>query len=208
MVAIRVQGCNEIINKLRSAGVQTPGRPLWKKLGITGMKWVDENFKQEGSLLAEGKWKRLSRNTVAGRRKGSSRILQDTGTLKKSFTYKVVNGGALVGTESQIAVFHEEGTSGPYVITPKEKMALKFPMSGGYKTPKSIKLIGVKGHYAKRFQKTGGVAGKFRFAKKVWHPGLPKRRMLPHPGDKKIAEMLYNTTEQHLGQVLRKVGLK
>lgn len=123
---------------------------LLRAIGFRQLKWINDNFKSEGGLV--GGWKALSRNTIASRRQASSTILQDTGRLRQSFDdYGVnVSGSTVtVGTSNKVAEFHEFGTS-PYVIKPKGSGLLKFRTAGG-----------------------------FVFAKKVNHPGLAKRKMLP-----------------------------
>ena len=124
---------------------------LLRAIGFRQLKWINDNFKSGGKLV--GGWKALTPNTVAGRRQGSSAILQDTGRLRSSFDDFGVNvsGSAVtVGTKNKLAEFHEFGTS-PYTIKPKKSGGLlKFKAAGG-----------------------------FVYAREVHHPGLPKRKMLP-----------------------------
>lgn len=83
---------------------------LLKAIGIRQRTWVNENFETEGSSV--GGWQTLAESTIARRRKGSSKVLQDTGTLKRSFSYKVIGTNAvLVGTNIHYAQYHEFGTS-------------------------------------------------------------------------------------------------
>ena len=58
-------------------------RPFLAKCGIVMFKSLDANFKAEGRPK---KWKSLAPSTIAGRRKQSKRILQDTGRLRMSGT--------------------------------------------------------------------------------------------------------------------------
>jgi len=125
---------------------------LLRAIGFRQLKWINDNFKAEGGLIKKAGWKALTSNTIAGRRGGSSAILQDTGRLRQSFDDFGVNvsGGAVtVGTRSKIAEYHEKGTD-PYIIRPKRAKMLRFVTAGG-----------------------------IVFAKEVHHPGLPKRKMLP-----------------------------
>jgi phage virion morphogenesis protein len=100
---------------------------------------------------AEEKWEPLSPNTIAGRRGGGSgaKILRDTGRLAQSFTSRVRGSVAIVGTSDKRASWHHLGTD-PYQIRPKTATALRF-MTGG-----------------------GPV-----FTRRVSHPGLPERPLLP-----------------------------
>lgn len=118
-------------------------------LGLIGdryLAWIDENFRREG---IESPWAPLRPNTVAARRKGSKKILQDTSTLKKSANKKVVADLLRVGFASKVAEWHHFGTD---------------PVDFGPKTKKAL-----------RFITTDGVT----FAKFVRHPGLPARPLLP-----------------------------
>lgn len=117
-------------------------------VGLRILRWVDDNFKREG---IEIKWKPLSPNTVAGRRKGSSKILQDTGRLKNSFSFELQPGGGSVrvGTNLEYAKYHHYGTR-PYTIRPVRARVLAFAIGGG-----------------------------MAFARQVNHPGLPSRPLIP-----------------------------
>lgn len=131
-------------------------RTLLKIGGLRLLRWIDQNFKQEG---AEKKWKALAPSTVAGRRKNSSRILQDTGRLRQSFVSRIPSEADFkaltdqkveVGSNDERAEWHHGGTS-PYVIRPRKAKALRFRTSGG----------------------------GFAFSKRVRHPGLVARPLIP-----------------------------
>ena len=128
----------------------TPGAML-KGIGEAGKYWVNQNFELDGALV--GGWEPLSPNTIAGRKGGSSRPLQDTGNLRQSFDYRISGNTVRIGTSVQYASFHDEGT-GPYDIYPVHAKSLAFMTAGG--------MI---------------------FAKHVAHPGIPQRRMLPDEDD-------------------------
>ena len=128
----------------------TPGAML-KGIGEAGKYWVNQNFELDGALV--GGWEPLSPNTIAGRKGGSSRPLQDTGNLRQSFDYAISGNTVRIGTSVQYASFHDEGT-GPYDIYPVHAKSLAFMTAGG--------MI---------------------FAKHVAHPGIPQRRMLPDEDD-------------------------
>jgi len=135
---------------IKRLGRKLETRQYLELVGSQLLHWVNQNFKDQGT---EKKWKPLTPNTKAGRRKEGkgAKILQNTGRLKQSFVSKVMKDGnsVSVGTNNKVAKWHEFGTK-PYVIRPKNKKMLKFPVVGG-----------------------------FAFAKKVNHPGLPARPMLP-----------------------------
>lgn len=159
--------------------------PLHKRFGEAALGWIARNFEREGSP----KWKPLSRNTLAGRRMGSGKILQNTGIhLKNTFRYRHDRNAVRVGTPSKIARYHEEGT-GPYEIKPKHGSVLVFPMAGGgnvvqaggvFRRAVAVDLKSGKSQYRTRgggLSRGGGQGlGVFR---KVRHPGLTARPMLP-----------------------------
>lgn len=125
-----------------------PDRAL-RAIGARHLRWINENFVEEG---AERRWKPLARSTVAGRRRGSSKILQDTGRLRMSFNafgFRTSGRHVDVGTESRIAKIHHFGT-GPYTIRPRRARVLRFVTADGV-----------------------------RYARRVRHPGLPARPLLP-----------------------------
>jgi phage virion morphogenesis protein len=57
------------------------------------------------------KWKALSPQTIARRRNNSSKILNDTGRLKGSFTHVATNSHVEITTDAEYAPFHQFGTS-------------------------------------------------------------------------------------------------
>ncbi len=127
--------------------------PLFKKFAIIMTRSFADNFRQEGR---PNKRKALSKNTVAGRRKGSKRILQDKGLLRQSVLSRSASGNIRkftrdslkMGTTQKTAAWHQRGTK-PYTIEPKSKKALSFMTTSGRV-----------------------------FAKKVNHPGLAARPFL------------------------------
>jgi phage gpG-like protein len=143
---VNVEGDRELVRKVTRLSRIFREPEMLAAIGFRQLKWVNDNFKAEG---LERKWKPLRPNTVAGRRGGSSRVLQDTGRLRQSFNSRVNGRFVEVGTVDQRAAWHHFGTR-PYTITPKTKKFLRFATPGG-----------------------------FRFARIVHHPGLPARPMLP-----------------------------
>ena len=125
-------------------------RPFFNKATMIMLRSFDQNFREQGRPKH---WKRLSPNTIAGRRGGSSRILQDTGRLKMSTVAKSGPGNLYrqgkdylkMGSRLKIAPFHQYGTR-PYDIVPKSAKALRFMTAQG-----------------------------IRFAMRVHHPGLDAR---------------------------------
>lgn len=145
---------------------------LLRGIGEAGKYWVLQNFELDGGLV--GGWEPLSANTVAGRKGGSSRPLQDTGNLRQSFDYAISGNMVRIGTSVQYASFHEEGTD-PYDIYPVHARSLAFMTAGG--------MI---------------------FAKHVAHPGIPQRRMLPDESDMtQIAQAVLDAlVRDNLGRIV------
>lgn len=140
---------------LSKAGKKLQMKEYLNLVGESLLTWVNKNFKEEGT---EKKWAPLSPNTIIARRKKGTgaKILRDTGRMANSFVKKVSKSGewVSVGTEDIKALWHHYGTK-PYIITPKRKKWLRFPIA------------------------TGGGEKGFRFAKEVHHPGLASRPLLP-----------------------------
>lgn len=157
-------------------------RGLFAAIAVEVHKKVMENFE------AEGIWKKWAPNkpsTLFGRRSGGGMILQDTGGLKASFRFDYNDKEATVGSPLKIALYHQEGRKGPWVIRPRRAKALAFPWQGGGKVAeggfKSFGHLKRSGEYRK---------GDFMVVKKVIHPGYPARPMLPTGKD---AEDLVNS---------------
>lgn len=196
---IAFKGLQQTVSRLQVIALQTDGgqskSELHRRYGIQAMKWINENFRQEGGLLETGKWQELTPNTIAGRRKNSSRILQNTGLLRPSFDYEATSTEVRIGSPSKIALFHNEGTKGPYEILPRNKMALSFAVAqGGVRVGRKL---------AQKSARTG--TGHLRtginavVVKKVIHPGLVARRMLPNEAE--LLPRLIKTTENWLAGV-------
>lgn len=136
----------EGVSLLRTVSRSVDPIALLSVIGDRYVNWIDENFRREG---AEVPWAPLRPGTIAGRRRGSSKVLQDTGRLRASATRQLTGETLRIGFGSLIAKFHHFGTR-PFIIRPTRKRALRFMTAGGV-----------------------------RFARIVRHPGLPVRRLLP-----------------------------
>lgn len=142
---------------------------LLKLIGVKNKSWIIRNFKAKGRLNKT--WAPLKESTIEARRQGSSSPLQDTGHLRRSFESRILSRNTVeIGSDLEIAKYHEEGTKGPYRIAPRNKKYLTIPSPLG------------------KVFSSGALAGKRGFfAKEVMHPGLVARPMLP---SKHIAEKL------------------
>ena len=93
------------LNKMLGA-LRDSSEPLVKSR-IWMYKDILEHFEKETG--PEGKWQPLKPSTIKRRRKGSARILQDTGRLRMSISGYSDNKRAVVGTNLMYARMHQEG---------------------------------------------------------------------------------------------------
>ncbi len=122
-LTVDIEGQEKALEKLNKLTKKVTNLvPLHKLWSASVFKWVIQNFEKEGKLAQKGrKWKKLSPITIAARRKGKSpnrgiQILQDTGTLRKSFAFnapvRVTLADRLksqVGTATKYAKKHQFG---------------------------------------------------------------------------------------------------
>jgi len=185
---------DEAKKMLAKVGRRMDTRVVGKLIGMGLVEWVDNQFRTEGRQGGKP-WKELKPNTIYTRRKGSSRVLQDTGRLKQSFTgppnpQLKGSGDRLtitVGSSDKKAEWHEEGTK-PYTITPRNRKFLTIPDPGG---PVKFKEGALKG-------KRGW------FSRGVRHPGLPARPMLPTK--RQASQVGIRTLNAYVQQILRSVN--
>jgi len=170
-VVIEDKNFRRYINKAikLSKDLQTP----LKRCSVHMFHSFAQNFRQEGRPK---RWRSLSPNTIAGRRRRSSKILQDRGRLRMSTISKGAKGNIYelkrdslkMGSNLNIARFQQEGTN-PYLIHPRGAKVLRIPTAAGIIYRPSVR-----------------------------HPGLSSRPfILFQPGD---VEECTNIFMQHLGE--------
>ena len=201
---VTVKGVRQMQQMLRRLGASVARgggtTSLHARYAIIASQWIDRNFQQQGGLA--GGWRALRPNTIAGRRKGSSRVLQDTGLLRASFVPAWDDKAAVVGSAQKVSLWHEKGTKGspetPYLIKPKRPGGvLAFPVAaGGRRVKFSFSSIATKRTFKK--------GDMFGFAKFVMHPGLPRRRLLPQETD--LMPQLLKTTINYVKEQERRGG--
>lgn len=113
---VKQRGQHEQMRKLmRQAAEFRSPRGLYARWGVVALKWIAENFREEGGLLHDGPWEPLRPSTVARRRKGRGggghKILQDTGILRASFVKKDLRRGVAVGSPVKYSDKHEKGAT-------------------------------------------------------------------------------------------------
>lgn len=176
--------------------------PLLKAFGVATVGWIGQTFRVQGRPA----WKPLTTWTLAGRREGkgsrSPQVLANTGKLRNSFDYRTTARACIVFTPNPVAVFHQFGTRGPYIIRAKPGKRLALPalgfrddgrVSGQYTkaglgrsraTKQGSFLVTTPGRNApaRVTARTGKTIAPYRnviFRQQVTHPGLPARPMLP-----------------------------
>ena len=180
---------------------------LHARYAIIASQWIDRNFQQQGGLV--GGWRSLRPNTIAGRRKGSSVILQDTGLLRASFLPACDDKKAVVGSARKVSLWHEKGTKGspetPYPIRPKKPGGvLAFPVAAGTAGGSLVPVL------PKGYKKGDLIFGKklkshtMMFRRMVMHPGLPRRIMLPT--EQNLMPALLKTTLSYIREQERRGG--
>ena len=202
-IKVQVKGMREVQRMLRRLAVSVSrgggSTALHARYAIIASQWIDRNFQQQGGLV--GGWRALRPNTVAGRRKGSSVILQNTGLLRASFVPAWDDKAAVVGSAQKVALWHEKGTKGspetPYPIRPKKPGGvLAFPVAAGTAGSTVVPIL------PKGFKKGDLIFGRklksrtMMFRRMVMHPGLPRRRLLPQETD--LMPQLLRTTISYL----------
>jgi len=109
---INFEGLKSLFSKINNIQerLNVPS-PLLKKISILLHKSVMQNFREQGT--DKEKWDRLSPVTIdirrKGKGKGSSRILQDTGFLKRSIFPGYIGNEAFVSTNVPYATIHQFG---------------------------------------------------------------------------------------------------
>ena len=118
MISVKVKDRNQVAAKLKIMSVKLKNpRALYARFGVQGIKWIDENFRKQGGLLKEGKWKPLSPSTIRSRTKRkkkrttSTQILIDSGELRKSFETSFTSRGVLIGTGKKYGIYHDSDVS-------------------------------------------------------------------------------------------------
>lgn len=85
-------------------------QPVFEEIGEALKSHIGLCFREEKS--PDGiNWAALDPKTIKQRRNGSSKILNDTGRLKDSFSHVATNTFVEVTTDTMYAPFHQFGTS-------------------------------------------------------------------------------------------------
>jgi hypothetical protein len=175
-VGIRID-VSDLEGRLEAAQVAFGRREWLELIGARWLLWVDENFRAGG---LERPWVPLARSTLAGRRAGGAgaRPLRDRGRLAQSFVSAVTRGQedrVQVGTADERAPRLHAGTP-PRTLLPRRRTFMVF------ETPEGT-----------------------RFARRVEHPGLPARPLLP--SERAAEDMAVQVLTRTVDEILRREGL-
>jgi phage virion morphogenesis protein len=97
-----IQGIEKIFRRVKTLAdnAKNPAKPL-KVASVYMLGSIQKNFRAQGR---PEKWTKLATSTKARRRKGrgrgQSQILIDRGILKNSFSHRLVQDGAEIGTNA------------------------------------------------------------------------------------------------------------
>ncbi|WP_416829875.1 phage virion morphogenesis protein [Helicobacter ganmani] len=80
--------------------------PLLRRIANTMQNVTEESFQSQASPFGE-KWKPNSPRTI--QKKQGNKILIKSGLLSQSFTQKITNNSAQIGTNKQYAAIHQFG---------------------------------------------------------------------------------------------------
>jgi len=145
---------------------------LYDRIGIQVISWVDKNFRAQG---LEHPWKALRPSTLFGKRMAGKDAKALSG-LRVLVSHRPSSRNVVIGfPDESPAKYQHYGTPGPYIIRPRNKLALRFfslPIAGRTVTAK-------RKSGTPRVGLVGGDKQSFIFAKEVKHPGLPPRPLLP-----------------------------
>ena len=113
-ISIRVEGLKRVQQKLKVTADRLINlQPYWQLVGLyVQRQTIRERFNKEQSPEGQ-KWKPLSHATIRRRKKhhkkGSMKILQDTGELRRSIAYEANNDSVRVGSKLKYARTHQFG---------------------------------------------------------------------------------------------------
>lgn len=155
--------------------VDAVGAPvLLKLLGARMLSYVGQSFDSRG----RGQWRPLSWSTLALRKRGGDKPLQDTGGYRQSFVTETDNATFVeVGTNKKttegglsLGKIHEYGT-GPYIIRTRRAKVLAAQIGSGANAAGQ--------HAPVSLLRSRKETRWFFFGKEVHHPGIPPRPVLP-----------------------------
>lgn len=116
MVGIKAKfSISRDLNKLKDSVKKTKNDKRFLKFAANViLKRVQDNLKREGYSEASRfvKWKPLQPSTLKEKKRNgySKKILERTGKMKKSFSYKIENDSDIKITSTKYMVYHQYGT--------------------------------------------------------------------------------------------------
>ncbi len=126
VINIQVEGIKALQDKLNTQIKKLDNmQPFWHVVGeYIKKRTIQECFEKEQS--PDGvKWKPLSEITHKERsKKGSYKILQDTGELRRSVRYKAFNNYVIISSNLKYSRIHQFG--GKITVTPRMRAYLRY----------------------------------------------------------------------------------
>ena len=108
-------------------------------VGQDVIAWIDKNFKDQGTT---NKWPSMKASTAIARTGGGggAKLLQDKGTLKQSFDFKIngLDGSVTVFSRDEKAPWHHKGVK-LHTITAKGGGVMRFRTAGGWVATRSVR---------------------------------------------------------------------
>ena len=144
---ITTTGTQEVQRKFRKLIKKVKDKKtLFNRIGLQLLNEIATTFKTE---THEGKrWAPVGEKTLGRRRgHGGGKILQDTGTLRRSFEHKATNSNVKIGTQVVYAPTHEFGRGNiparPMLPTKKRGLDIAVETADKY-IKDSIRKTGLK----------------------------------------------------------------
>lgn len=189
------------------------GRPRWKPLATS----TTIARRRSGG----DKWFKSGRSGGSYMSIKTANPLKNDHHLEKSFDVRVHPQKVVLFSDSPVAIFHEYGTRRGYPITPKRAKWLAIPMG-----PKTLAGLGRNStptatggfifrptpgqkRIPKRLRGREGKAvrpySSIMFTKRVWHPGVVARPMLPDA--ERIVPDLKRAADDLIRKTMKKRGI-
>lgn len=115
MFKFSLKNWNQAKAKLNAAAAEmTNMDKALNEIGGEFLSFVQQGFKGQRDPY-RNRWKMLTKTTISRRRKGSSVVLQDTGRLKRSFSYRVQGNRLTLGSpDKRSRVLHYGAKRGKF----------------------------------------------------------------------------------------------
>ena len=167
---LEIRGALQYLDRLQE-GLRP--RPLLQLIGLRLLSFIDRKFATAGAAAGGPSWAPLRPSTLEQRKRGGDAPLQDSGFYRQSFTMQVEEPNSVwVGSRVPYGEYQEYGTRPYEIVATRAKVLAAQLRAGGWAV----------------------------FGKRVHHPGLPARPVLPDPSA--IERFIESETQNYLEHVL------